>query len=122
MRKIVEPTARNLLRKPLVLGVPLAGLMGLSGLVLAVFVVFGARPAGSIVSLSIGLGGYIGLRVLSRFARPGWEEALIFALERRIRRNDLEGSIRKEDPGLTVSAPDTAASRSWWKFQMGFPG
>ena len=81
MRSYSEPTARNLLRRPLVLGVPLVGLVLLAFGVLTVFLLAGSSALGNGVAGLLAVVGYAGLRLSVRFAKTGWEEAVIFKLE-----------------------------------------
>ena len=108
MRKFAEPTARNLLRRPLVLGVPFPGLLALAFASLAIFVLGGGGGTANGLSLGVGALGYLVLRVFSQWAKPGWEESCLFALEclRRVRSPD--GNIGLEAcPAGTLCAPDT---------------
>lgn len=81
MRKYSEPTARNLLRKPLVLGVPLMGLILLSFVVLSMNLLGGQGRASSLSTLATALIGYGILRAVNRVAKNGWEEGLLFKIE-----------------------------------------
>ncbi|MCC7441306.1 MAG: hypothetical protein IT285_06725 [Bdellovibrionales bacterium] len=107
MRKFVEPTARNLLRKPLVMGVPATGLTAVAGASLGVFVLAGTNPVGNAAALGLGAAGYAGLRVLSRFAHAGWEETPLYWIERRLGRKLTDGTLRARPSDLIVSNPDT---------------
>ncbi len=82
MRQYTEPTARNLLRRPLILGVPFQGLILLSFGVLSLLLLSGGSRTGDSATLAVGLIGYAVLRLVARFARPGWEEAMLFPFEK----------------------------------------
>ena len=107
MRKFTEPTARNLLRKPLVLGVPLHGLIPLAFAVMAVSAVFGNTQAGTTSAIVIATVGYGLLRVFSRFAKSGWEESLLFPIERWIQTKDSSGVLAVAPSTIEIIAPDT---------------
>lgn len=107
MRQFVEPTARNLLRRPLALGVPLPGLLAVSSAVLTIFVLGAGTGTTSALSLSVGVLGYSLLRIAQRFAKTGWSEAFLYSLERRIGSRVHDGLLRWSDAQLTVSNPDT---------------
>lgn len=81
MRKYSESTARNLLRKPLVLGVPLIGLILLSFVVLTTNLIGGQGRLSSTVSLLIAIIGYGFLRTVNRIAKNGWEEKVVYKIE-----------------------------------------
>ncbi len=108
MRRFQEPTARNLLRKPLVLGVPLFGLIFLSFLVLGINLIGGTNRASNISALIASAVGYVALRVLNRFSKNGWDEVFIFRLERMFTSTKLElppGEVI--DSFIEVSSHDT---------------
>lgn len=81
MRNFIEPSMRNLLRRPLVLGVPVQGLLALSGATLSLSIMIGSEPRGNALTVGLGLSGYIALRVAQRFSKPGWEDTLFFPIE-----------------------------------------
>lgn len=62
MRKYTEPTARNLLRQPLVFGVPAMALVLVAGLTLGISVIAGSSTHGNLVSISVGILGYFILK------------------------------------------------------------
>lgn len=107
MRKYSEPTARNLLRRPLVFGVPAFGLIALSCLVLSISILAGTGAYGNLIALGAGTLGYIGLRVITRFAKSGWEERIIWQVEKRVRVRDANGSFELFASSIDVIPPDT---------------
>jgi hypothetical protein len=107
VRKFNEPTARNLLRKPLVLGVPLPGLLLLSVGVLALSVLLGKSRTGGITSAGAGAVGYALLRVFARFAKGGWEESLLFPIEKIAKVKNPNGTLEIQTEDLEVFSPDT---------------
>lgn len=120
MRKFVEPTARSLLRRPLVLGVPFPGLLLLTFGALSIFVAGAGRATANGLAIAVGAVGYLILRVFSRFAKPGWEESLIFALERMVPPKVPNGRLVVEPSHLTVSAPDTLTETDLLNLKDGF--
>jgi len=107
MRNYTEPTSRNLLRRPLILGVPLFGMLGLTGLVLTISVVFGTKLYGNLVALTVAVVGYGALRVLTRFAKPGWEEAVVWFFERKIKPKNSNGKKSLAGFHIVAHPPDT---------------
>ncbi len=107
MRSYTEPTARNLLRRPLVFGVPFFGMVLLAFVVLGIAMLFGSRVEGNLVAVGVGVIGYGVLRVFSRFAKLGWEESLIFPIERLAKAPPIPGSVAIVDSATEVVAPDT---------------
>ena len=117
MRKFSEPTARNLLRRPLVLGVPFPGLLCLSFTSLSIFVLGGGSQTSNLAALTIGGVGYGGLRIFTRFAKNGWEELILLRLERLIRAKQPHGSAPVPCQSWTVSAPDTLTELELIRFK-----
>ena len=110
MRQYREPTARNLLREPLVLGVPLPGLVALSFATVGSTLLFGEWRYGPATSMAMAGLGYVGLRLAARFSKHGWEETLIFAVEKTIakyRKNLPQPKVRFEAVPFTVEPPET---------------
>gem|GEM_PF-1897170 len=107
MRKLIEPTCRNLLRRPLVLGVPFVGLMTLSITVIGIQTLGQGTSLGNKTAIVVTLFGYIGLRVLTRFARPGWEEWIIFNIERLFQNSDRETPVQFLPSSFPILAVDT---------------
>ncbi len=81
MRSFSEVTCKNLLRRPLVLGVPFSGLLILSVLVVGVQALLQGSKIATLLSLLCGGVGYIALRLATRFLKQGFEEILVFAIE-----------------------------------------
>lgn len=116
MRDYIEPSMRNLLRRPLVLGVPVPGLLALSVGVVSLSILIGSEAWGNAISAGLGIGGYLALRVAQRFSVTGWEESLFFPLEyrlaRRLRSNKSGADINpapKQIKTLEVISTDTAS-------------
>jgi hypothetical protein len=108
LRTYTEPTARNLLRAPLVLGVSTTGLWILSSVVLLMSILAGTSLKGNAVTLGTGLIGYACLKFLSLIAKDGWEESAIFLVERILSRsNGLPIRIRSRPSDFKSTAPDT---------------
>lgn len=107
MRQFVEPSAKNLLRKPLVLGVPLFGLLPLAFVVLAIELLAGGTRVGDVTALGIGFLGFIALRVLSRFAKSGWEESMVFPVERMLRKLGKPPTLSVRPSEIRIVSPDT---------------
>jgi len=108
MRNYREATCKNLLKRPLVMGVPVQGLLGLAFLT---GVIQALGPFGRIkvyVSLGVVAAGYIALRLLARFANLGWEEKGYFLLEQLLAKKGARTSSPKLDPALIdVHSPDS---------------
>lgn len=110
MRSYLEPTARNLLRPVLVMGVPLTGMILLSGVVLTVTTLSGTSFKGNLVALAIGVLGYAAMRGLQRFALTGWEQLPLWWIERTLsKKGETQTLISLRAAELTVQAPDTLA-------------
>ena len=107
MRSYSEPTARNLLRRPLLFGVPMFGLIGLASIVLCISVLFGTNRYGNLIAAIFAVFGYALLRVLSRFAKSGWEEQLIFWLESHISVKSANGKLTLAQSNVELSPPDS---------------
>ena len=107
MRNFLEPTCRNLLRRPLVLGVPFAGLLAVAFVVIAVQAIFGGSQFGNVAAVAVGVIGYLGLRIFSRFASCGWDETLIYWLERVLERKKESGSYETESSSIQPLSSDT---------------
>lgn len=107
MRSFREPTARNLLRKPLVLGVPVQGLVLVALGVLVTSILCGNSFYGNLAALSFGLLSYGILRAFSVCMKSGWEESLVFPLERLIRVKNALGRLHVYPSRAEVIAPDT---------------
>lgn len=107
MRNFTEPTAKNLLRPPMVLGVPYPGLLVLAFLVLSILMVAGSSQTGSLVALGMGVAGYGALRVAARVLRPGWEESLLYPLERLLQKKGPAPVRKSFEFAYPVLAPDT---------------
>ena len=111
MRGFSEPTCRNLLCFPLVLGVPFFPLLLLAVLVVVIQITGQNSALTSALSMSVAFVGFLSLRVLNRFLKPGWEESILFWFEERL-------SHKKGSPGefeiarpFAVTAPDTLDER-----------
>src|SRR5262245_6196190 len=107
MRSYQEPTARNLLRKPLVMGVSVTGLWLLASLVMGISVLFGTSPYGNLSAVGIGALGFIGLRILARFSKPGWEETLLYKLEQIMAKKTDQAKLETLSTNQEPVAPDT---------------
>ena len=108
MRQYSEPTARNLLRAPLVMGVPLGGMLALSGVVLTLSTISGTSLVGNIAALLVGALGYAGLRLLERWALNGWEQTPLWWLEKVLLRKSSSASVVSiQAHSAQVYAPDT---------------
>lgn len=83
MRSNREPTAKNLLREPLILGVPFVVLISLTILALVGLVFVGDSNKGGLVISIIVLLAYLTARVVQAFAKPGWIETVLFLFEKK---------------------------------------
>jgi hypothetical protein len=110
MRDFIEPSMRNLLRRPLVLGVPVQGLLALSVGTVSLSIVLGSEVWGNAATVGLGLGGYLALRVAQRFSVVGWEESLLFPIEYQLLKRKRHQSALKHPAlnRLEVLAPETA--------------
>lgn len=116
MRIFREATCRNLLKRPLVMGVPLPGLILLGAVVGGIETLGGGSgKLKDLVALAIALLGYIGLRISARFAKTGFEESIVFAFERMAtifdRKKITNKSINLHPCGVEIQAPDTCDER-----------
>ncbi len=108
MRKYSEPTMKNLLRMPMVMAVPFSGLLALSFLVLLAMILTSGSKIGNTVTLVLGLVGYAGLFVCSKFMIAGWEDELFYPLEKRLAKKMAELSkISRVGVEAAVLSPDT---------------
>lgn len=108
MRRYLEPSARNLLRPALVMGVPLTGMILLSSVVLTLTTLSGTNFKGNLFAFGVGLVGYAGLRVLQRFALTGWEQRLLWWIESAVAKKAASLSLIQISPSsYLVQAPDT---------------
>lgn len=110
MRAYREATARNLLREPMVLGVPLPGLVALSFTTVGSTLLFGEWRYGPAASMAMAGLGYVGLRLAARFSKHGWEEALIFALEKAVakhRKKLPQPEVTFQPAPFTIEPPET---------------
>ena len=106
MRTYLEPSARNLLRKPLVMGVPATGLILLAFVVLSLELLLSGIRFGNLLAVGISLIGYVILRVLARFAKLGWEEEILFGVEKFLPRKPAAFKVALLDSDVAVTAPD----------------
>lgn len=107
MRNFTEPSARNLLRRGLVLGVPLFGLVLLAFCTLLLSVFAGTNSRGNLLVLGFGGAGYLALRVVSRFSKTGWEEEWLYRLERSVKLKSADGVLKVTPSEIEVVSPDT---------------
>ena len=108
MRTLIEPSMRNLLRRPLVLGVPAEGLLGLSFITLTLWVLLGGTEVwANTLSAGVAIGGYGALRIVQRFSRNGWEQTLRYRVERRLKIKSRTHSKVKRSEAGQGSASDT---------------
>lgn len=94
------------MRQPLVLGVSMIGLLSLVFTVSLFQVLMSGYSWASYVSASIAILGYIALRLLAKYGKTGWEESILFRIERLI------GKIRPLDfirthSSLNAISPET---------------
>ena len=106
MRSFSEPTCANLLRQPLVLGVSMTGLLLLVFLVSLSQVLLPSSPWANGVSLALALGGYVGLRLLAKYGKTGWEEAIVFRVEKLLAKS-ASASWKEQPTGVEIIAPET---------------
>lgn len=107
-----EPTARNLLRTPLVFGVSQMGLTGLGAVAVSANAVLGPALHGPEASILIGIVGYAGLRIAARRSLPGWEEVWIERISHKFAKKKMQAEEKAADAGelLEVISPDTLTS------------
>lgn len=108
MRKYTEPTAKNLLRRPLVLGVSSMGLMGLAFAVLLISYLFQSWKYANFLALGIALIGYVFLRILALVSKTGWEEQIVFGVEKLISKKTEILSEFGQPEEFELLSPDTA--------------
>lgn len=106
MRQYLEPTCANLLRQPLVLGVSMTGLLLLVFTVSLLQVLLGANTWANLISGTVAIVGYVALRLLARYGKTGWEERIVFRVERLVGR--LKPSRVSESPSrIEIFPPET---------------
>lgn len=106
MRAFREPTYRNFLRKPMLFGVPMTGMLALIVGVTALQAVLSFLDVPYTPGIVTGTAviGYAVLRILSRILKPGWEESLWFRLEQKGKPKSIEFETKES---LTpVVSPD----------------
>jgi len=106
MKNLSEPTYKNVLRQPLVLGVPFEGLIALTGLVTSIEVlgqgaVYGTYSAGIVAVM-----GFATLRLFARYSKTGWEESFISRVEQIIQ-GPIPIPLVLTPSRIDVVAPDT---------------
>lgn len=106
MRNYTEPTCANLLRQPLVLGVSMTGLLALVFLVSLSQLLLPASPLSNGICLALAASGYAGLSLLARYGKTGWEESLLFRVEKLLSRS-AGASWSSTSSSIEVVAPDT---------------
>jgi DNA helicase HerA-like ATPase len=106
MRQYLEPTCANLLRQPLVLGVSMTGLLFLIFLVSLLQVLLSSFPWANFISGTAAIVGYAALRLLARFGKNGWEESLVFRIERLVEKIK-QTSPEEHASRLEVISPET---------------
>jgi hypothetical protein len=111
MRSYQEATCKNLLKRPLVMGVPGVGLLLLGGIVGCIQILGGGSGRGrDFISLGVLLLGYVGLRLMARFGKVGFEESLLFPLERLpglFSKKPFQGRVEPKHAELEIEPPDT---------------
>lgn len=107
MRTYSEPTMKNLLRRSLVMGVPLNGLLVLVFVVLALMIFAAGSKVGNLFTVGVSIFGYVGLRVCARFMKNGWEEELVYPIERFFTKKTGGISISECDSEIEVMSHDT---------------
>jgi len=112
MRSFHEPTLKNLLRRPTVLGVPFEGLLALSFMVLTTMISFGNSKFANALTSILAVGGYIALRLCTRFMVDGWILELIYPLEKKLKKSGefAESEYQKSD--IEILSPDTLEKES----------
>ncbi|MBI2712580.1 MAG: DUF87 domain-containing protein [Bdellovibrio sp.] len=108
MRQFAEPSCRHLLRQPLIFGIPFVGLLILSFLTVFLQLLAHGETVRSLVGLGLSIILYGLLRVFSTYAKPGWDQAPLFYLERLFsNRWGLLGRVTEKPTELEVIPPDT---------------
>ena len=111
MRTFTEPSCRHLLRQPLIYGVPLAGLLTLCVLTIisqALLFYFGTSIIGNLIGIGMSVLGFGLMRVISKKAKNGWDQSILFWLERIASSSKGPlGEIQSTPSHLEVSSPDT---------------
>jgi hypothetical protein len=111
MRNYCEPTARNLLRRPHVFGVPLFGLIALACFGLMMSIALSGFAYGDLIALGASLIAYLVLRIVNRFSKTGWQESMLWPVERRIRVKNPTGQLVLSDAVMEIAPPDTLDER-----------
>ena len=108
MRKYFEPTMKNLLRVPLVLGVPFTGLLALSFLILAAMLLTSGSKIGNTISLTLSVFGYAFLAICTKFMAEGWIDELLYPIEKFLKRKKDERilNIQRKNSDLICESPD----------------
>jgi hypothetical protein len=89
------------------MGVSITGLWLLSTLVLGISVLFGTHPYGNLSSIAVGAVGYLGLRILAHYSKPGWEESLVHPLEQLASKKTDQAAIEILGQFQEPVSPDT---------------
>jgi hypothetical protein len=108
MRQYSEPSCRHLLRQPLIFGVPFVGLLILVVVTVGLQVLAQGHSVRCMVGMGVSVVAYVLLRTFTRFAKSGWDEGLLFLLERLFTTSD--GRLGKLDvisTDIEVISPDT---------------
>jgi hypothetical protein len=110
MRSFMEPTQKNLLRPPLVFGVPASSMFLIILCVVVIQFIGHGTKAANLVSGGMGFTAYIVCRVLARYGRVGWDEAILFGFELLMQRIQRQDGVRRFserlDP-ICIVPPDT---------------
>jgi len=108
MRQFTEPTCKHLLRQPLIFGVPASGVLLLSGITVGLqALAYGDRNR-SAAGLAISVTYYCTLRLYTKYAKPGWDQVILFALERLTsKQNGSPGELQILPSRFEILPPDT---------------
>ena len=112
MRSFNEPTLKNLLRRPTVMGVPFEGLLALSFMVLTTLVAFGNSKFANALTAILAVGGFVTLRLCTHFMVDGWIVELIYPIEKKLWKQGEQPKIEYDDCDIEIMPPDTLENGS----------
>ena len=110
MRNYREPTCRNLLKRPLVMGVPVLGLIALGAIVGVIETIGGQNKIKDLVAIASAFLGYVGLRICVQFCKTGFEQNILFFFERIpafVLKTELNAEISLTPSSIEIHPPDT---------------
>lgn len=108
MRQFTEPSCRHLLRQPLIFGIPFVGLLVLSFLTVFLQLLAQGDTVRSLSGLGLSALSYGLMRLFSKFAKIGWDQSILFLLERLTAKSKgSPGKLQEKPTEIEVMPPDT---------------